>query len=719
MLQSWVVVAVVVLAGPRLLKLLNRILGRRRLQRLPLELAVYQPEDAAQVPTALRSGFQGTVDQLASLGFADAGYMSMGGLLPEVPRHHAILWHPVARAFAVVHYRPVAPPLGLTVDFVTLFDDGSWVWTVHGRGYLFIGGFASGRLVDTPEADVTERWQVHEAAVLQDGRPRRLAELPDLCVFQTAREEEEIRLSVLRGLVVPSRDPRRFHLNAAGARHLQRRQEEGIKRATAFGGVGETGFASIPADELERHYRMAARYEELTRGPTHALFALSAVAFAASMALMGGWSLLAWLIPVLLFHELGHWAAMRLLGHRDAWIAFIPFFGAATISKKNFDRLSHELIVLLAGPVPGIILAMGLLFMRAMTGTRHPGVVTLAVLLMGINVLNLLPVHPLDGGRILHALVTAGRPRLALTLKFLAAAVFAVAAVAFRDATTALLAALSIYAAWQEAKRLGVETAIRRAPGFSACTTAEARRRYIFEALRGTPAGMWARWLSSVRQLEVPLSHSKSRHWWTIVAGVAYLALFAAGGVALARFSRPRAALPACPPREAAVTLSCARPALAPAVWTKLSPPPSRPWHRPRRAEVPAVGRAAFVWCDVADDRTRAQLLARLDEAWDSDTVQDCVLPWAGTATDSSRPADCTDLWISNVAAADRKTSLAATRVAPPPARSVLPPHTLRFSVHFRTLQDFEPIGPYLCGLGCRVDVLPAVPDDHYLDGCL
>ena len=720
MLSSWVLVGAVVLLGPTLLKFLNRTMVRVRLQRLPLDLVTYQAEDEDAVPPSLRAGFDEPSGELRALGFVPAGYMRMSQLVPELPRRYAVFWHPVARTFATLHYRLASPPVGVAVDFVTLFEDGGWIWTLRGRSHLFVGDFASGRLVDVLDADIAERWRRHLAAITEDGRQARAAELPALCDFHTAREEEELRLGVARHEVVTTADPRRFHFTAAGARTVQRRQEEGAKRVAAFVGGGEAAFAKLPLEELERHYRMASRFEELTRGRTWPLFAISGVAFAASMGLMGSWSLIAWLIPVLLFHELGHWAAMRLLGH-EAWIAFIPFIGGATISHKRFDRLSHELIVLLAGPIPGIILAFGLLFFDLVTGFHHPGLIHVAVLLLGVNVLNLVPVHPLDGGRILHALLTAGRPRLGLALKGLAAVAFILAAAALRDPTTALLAGLAVFGVWQEAKLLRVETAIRRAHGFGETTTGEARRQFIFAALRGQAEGAPSRWLASVRRLEVPLSHTKSRHWWTVLAGVAYLGAFAAGGLGLSRLGAGKADSMTCPTQQHAIALSCATPTLAPGRWESVAAPTKgRGWRRPRRASPAPFPRAAFVWCELADDQARDELLDRLEDASTRDADDSCTLPWDPPSGAVAEASSCARLWVSNVAAGLRERAAAedprASAGRPSPS---LPPNTVRFSVRFRDLDAFAPIGGYLCALGCRVDVLPAAADDLRVDVCL
>lgn len=70
----------------------------------------------------------------------------------------------------------------------------------------------------------------------------------------------------------------------------------------------------------------------------------------------GGRSLkdLALLIPVLFFHELGHWAGMRLFGFRDVKMFFIPFFGAAVSGRgQGVASWKEALGVLLATEAEG------------------------------------------------------------------------------------------------------------------------------------------------------------------------------------------------------------------------------------------------------------------------------------------------------------------------------------------------------------------------------
>jgi Zn-dependent protease len=133
------------------------------------------------------------------------------------------------------------------------------------------------------------------------------------------------------------------------------------------------------------------------------------------------------LLAVLLFHEAGHALAMRTFGYRDVRIFFLPGFGAAASGTPNSAPGWREGVVLLLGPVPGIVL--GILLLIAAVRTGNETVAYAAQMLLFINAFNLLPVMPLDGGR-LFELTVFGRHRVA-ELALRALSVVALAALAF------------------------------------------------------------------------------------------------------------------------------------------------------------------------------------------------------------------------------------------------------------------------------------------------
>jgi len=100
------------------------------------------------------------------------------------------------------------------------------------------------------------------------------------------------------------------------------------------------------------------------------------------------------LVGVLLFHEAGHYVAMRAFGYRDVRMFFIPFFGAAVTARPRGVAAWKQAVVMLAGPLPGIVLGCALAIVM-----RQPWSQRVALVLFVVNGANLLPLAGLDGGR--------------------------------------------------------------------------------------------------------------------------------------------------------------------------------------------------------------------------------------------------------------------------------------------------------------------------------
>jgi Zn-dependent protease len=146
---------------------------------------------------------------------------------------------------------------------------------------------------------------------------------------------------------------------------------------------------------------------------------------------------LAILIGVLLVHEAGHAIAMRVSGYTDVRVFFIPFFGAAAAGKKRGVARWKEGVVLLAGPLPGII-AGAVMFAVGVEGAAR----TAAMLLLVVNALNLLPVSPLDGGQLFQLVVFSRNHRLEVGALVLAGVVLVLGFAATTNFVLLLLGAM-------------------------------------------------------------------------------------------------------------------------------------------------------------------------------------------------------------------------------------------------------------------------------------
>ena len=127
------------------------------------------------------------------------------------------------------------------------------------------------------------------------------------------------------------------------------------------------------------------------------------------------------LVCVLTLHELGHYIAMRAFGYRDVKMFFIPLLGAAVSGRKTSVEAWKEGVVLLAGPLPGIVL--GGILAATLTPAMSPWVRDLALMLLAINGFNLLPLSMLDGGKVLQITIFARHAVLELAFLLVAAVV--------------------------------------------------------------------------------------------------------------------------------------------------------------------------------------------------------------------------------------------------------------------------------------------------------
>ena len=131
-------------------------------------------------------------------------------------------------------------------------------------------------------------------------------------------------------------------------------------------------------------------------------------------------------VIVLMIHELGHLTMMKLFGFSDGDMFFLPFMHKAATG-KSIPNQRKRVITLLAGPLPGVMAGIGLLSYGF--AIEHQLLLFFGQAFLLVNVFNLLPFDPMDGGKLVDTLFASKKDQIKLS--FLVVALLAIAALSF------------------------------------------------------------------------------------------------------------------------------------------------------------------------------------------------------------------------------------------------------------------------------------------------
>ena len=157
----------------------------------------------------------------------------------------------------------------------------------------------------------------------------------------------------------------------------------------------------------------------------------------------------------ILIHELGHAFMSRLFGCRHVAIVLHGMGGVAISQGARFNR-GQDILVSAAGP--GLqAFCGGVALVLLLTHSFDGPAASLLYAFVGVSLfwalLNLIPVHPLDGGQILREVL--GPRRIQLTLKISIVVAVVVGVLMFLLTSSLLFPILLGFTAWQNYKMLG------------------------------------------------------------------------------------------------------------------------------------------------------------------------------------------------------------------------------------------------------------------------
>ena len=346
-------------------------------------------------------------EALAPLGFTGPAWVAAD---PSSADAACVTAHAVYRnenAHVVAWVGPtidISSPNQLLVYYTTLLEDGRYAVTQVTDPYFETMNDAQTPARTIEPTDEASELALHQAFVAELGVP----------AAKSTPQEDVLRFAG-------------EHMNGIRSRLLDRgsiREVAGVARPSLFFAFRLLkSFASRPkaAGKPELSFPTSrlgflANVVELgkdrapSQGMQWLLLALSGVLFVCI-----GWPFLGVeftliILGVILFHEGGHWIAMRLFGYGNPHITLLPLLGGVTIGHENDPSAGKRAWVALAGPLPGILLGWALLYVYGvgpidLLADNTGWILPTSIVLLFVNYLNILPIPPFDGSHIVQAIL--------------------------------------------------------------------------------------------------------------------------------------------------------------------------------------------------------------------------------------------------------------------------------------------------------------------------
>jgi Zn-dependent protease len=376
------------------------ILSRSRFGRMSGSIVA-----ADRVPENIRKLFDLSDLKLHQLGFRDCGYIEY---IPFQRIHPPVRWMQLlvdesGCHFATIELRyPVAAKDPFSITFYTWFTDGHLLLTVDRLAHAIFDRIPNTTLGDNRIHNLERQWDYHRQQYAGIGN--RLVSNFDIVGF-CDRYFEHFDLYVDRLIAtktfIPTDDDTQYRRRLSGTLAFTHQL---ISRRPKSQPLAQP--IEIPSEIAIDNSRMLEQSQTSTsnRRTKFWWFGLSVIAFYFATIPYMGWEFGVQLLLIILLHELGHLLAMQLFGYRNTSMLFIPFFGGVAMGKNEGATLAQKFWVLMLGPLPGILLEMAMLFI-SYGNSNLDWWNGFGLWMVGINLLNLLPIYPLDGGKIVGLLL--------------------------------------------------------------------------------------------------------------------------------------------------------------------------------------------------------------------------------------------------------------------------------------------------------------------------
>lgn len=180
-------------------------------------------------------------------------------------------------------------------------------------------------------------------------------------------------------------------------------QQEAARRGSAEGGKKKRGGLAGIGTGIVALFSWLLKFKGLAILLKFGWAGFSALITIGLYSIIFGWQFAVGIVALLFIHELGHALILKLKGMPVGGIVFVPFFGAMTLLQRLPTNAKDDAEISIGGPIAGAISAGVCLAIAEIQPDPRNIWMALAYFGFFINLLNLIPVVPFDGGRILGA----------------------------------------------------------------------------------------------------------------------------------------------------------------------------------------------------------------------------------------------------------------------------------------------------------------------------
>lgn len=400
------------------------------LQKLTIQYPHHEIQPSETVPAYLKTLFKQPVTELSQLGFKFCNFLLVNPMIKlDFPKDWEILlYHPVHKTYAIVGIRQGIEPTHLfSTTFFTYFKDRTLLITLNGTSYGLLGEIPNAVVEDPYTPDTRIHWQAHEARLQQLAVTKTPVGLAPADFLKALEQHLKVYIDyqVKAGQIAQVQKESLFKWRIVPLLKRLPGIAQGASKEATIGKQRKQLALTDPSLKVdipvELEVRQFRRMEQLQQGNGKSklrfwIVFVSFAVFVASYTTLFSPETLAIFVGALLLHEGGHILAMKRFGYRDTSMLFLPFLGALATARKDDATVTQKFWVSFAGPIPGLILGIGLAI--AIRGGDYPAWMTEASwILIGLNLFNLLPVYPLDGGQIADLLVFSRVPLLGVVFK--------------------------------------------------------------------------------------------------------------------------------------------------------------------------------------------------------------------------------------------------------------------------------------------------------------